>query len=183
MGQSNLNPFLREGLDIIFVGLNPAKGSSDKRHYFSVNQAFWNQLFDSGLISARVDKNYADEVVFGTSEINYCNWSYGITDLITSIAESNSNLISVSEDDCNRLSDLICAFKPRAVILLHQKVVKHFLESLKMDVPKANVGQLGNLIDGCNSMFFAIGFPHGNTIPSKDKVDNYIQVKEFLLNR
>lgn len=52
---------------------------------------------------------------------------------------------------------------------------------LKLDVPKANHGLLGKLIDGCNSTFFAIGFPHGNTISSKNKVDKYIQVKEMLL--
>lgn len=107
MEKSNLKPFIREDLDILFVGLNPAKGSSDKRHYFSVNQSFWNQLFESGLITIRVDKNIADEVVFRTSEINYNNWSYGITDLITSIAESNSNLIAVNEVDCIRLVNFI----------------------------------------------------------------------------
>lgn len=60
MEKSKLVPFVRENLDILFVGLNPAKGSSYNCHYFSVNQAFWNQLYDAGLITARIDKASAD---------------------------------------------------------------------------------------------------------------------------
>jgi len=46
--KSNLVPFIRDNLDILFIGLNPAKGSSENRHYFSVKPAFWNQLYDAG---------------------------------------------------------------------------------------------------------------------------------------
>lgn len=182
MESSNLKPFLRQYLDILFVGLNPAKGSSDNRHYFSVNQAFWNQLYESGLISKKVLKDKADEIVFGSNDINYNNWAYGITDLITTVAESNSNLISVKEANCRDLMNIIIEFKPRVVVLLHQKVVKNIMEYIDFSVPKANSGKLGKLIAGCDTMFYAIGFPHGNKILSKEKVENYINVREYLLS-
>jgi G:T/U-mismatch repair DNA glycosylase len=88
--QSTLVPFARENLDILLVGLNPAKGSSRNRHYFSVNQAFWNQLYDAGLITTHIDKSRADEIVFGSTHINFQGWWYGITDLITDMTESDS---------------------------------------------------------------------------------------------
>ena len=77
MEKSNLIPFVRNNLDILFVGLNPAVGSSRNRRYFSANQAIWNQLYDSGLITSRVDKSIADELVFGQKDINFQGWSYG----------------------------------------------------------------------------------------------------------
>lgn len=107
MEKSNLIPFLRANLDILFVGLNPAKGSSRNRHYFSVNQAFWNQLLESNLITKHIDKSIADERIFGDNKINYNNWNYGITDLITEIAESNSAKIKPQHDDLVRLKKLL----------------------------------------------------------------------------
>ncbi|MFT6210117.1 MAG: hypothetical protein ACJATE_000723, partial [Bacteroidia bacterium] len=88
MEEARLIPFLRNDLDILFVGLNPAKGSNDNRHYFSVNQAFWNQLFEAELITQPVNKQIADDIVFGGNNLNFDNWEYGITDLVTEYAES-----------------------------------------------------------------------------------------------
>ncbi|QQR94880.1 MAG: hypothetical protein IPJ93_14165 [Bacteroidota bacterium] len=90
MQESTLIPFLRKNLDILFVGLNPAKGSSENGHYLSVNQAFGNQLYESILLTKLVDKSNADELIFGANKYKYQNWNFGITDLITEIAESNS---------------------------------------------------------------------------------------------
>lgn len=177
---SNLKPFLRDNLDILFVGLNPAKGSSDNRHYFSVNQALWNQLYDSGLILKKVSKENADEIVFGSNNYNYNKWSYGITDLITTLAESNSGKITVKKDDCKILIDTIINIKPRVVVLLHQKVVKNIMTYLGLVEPEANIGQLGTIINNCNAMFYAIAFPHGNTILSSEKINNYKKVKDYL---
>jgi hypothetical protein len=77
--KSNLVPFLREGLDILFIGLNPALGSSRNRRYFSVNQSFWSQLYSSGLITQYVDKSEADGKIFGSTEYNFNNWEYGMS--------------------------------------------------------------------------------------------------------
>lgn len=127
MEQSTLVPFVRKNLDILFVGLNPAKGSSRNRHYFSVNQAFWNQLYDAGLITTRVDKANADEIIFGSTNKNFQNWAYGVTDLVTNLAESNSSKIKPTHQNCEKLRDTIYNFAPKTVILLHGKVLDKFL--------------------------------------------------------
>lgn len=41
-------------------------------------------------------------------------------------------------------------------------------------------GNLGKLIEGCDSLFFNVPFPHGNTITSDVKVEMYKQIKETL---
>ena len=180
MEKSKLVPFLRKDLDILFVGLNPAKGSSEKGHYFSVNQAFWNQLYESGLITKKVDKLNADDLIFGSTKYNFKNWNYGITDLITEIAESNSSIIKPKISDCIRLENLIKEYTPKSVILIHQKLLKKFIRYLGYQVPESNTGKLGKLMKNCNTIFYSIAFPHGNTIKSKLKVEKYIELKEFL---
>ncbi len=68
--------YLREGLDVLFVALNPPQQSNNNGHYFSGrNSRFFQQLFKSGLITENLDKLIADESVFGgkniTIKINY----------------------------------------------------------------------------------------------------------------
>jgi hypothetical protein len=181
MEKSYLVPFVRENLDILFVGINPAKGSSRNRHYFSVNQALWNQLYDSGLITCRVDKSNADEIVFGRTDKNFRGWSYGVTDLITTIAESNSGKIKPTQKDCEALQSLIKRYSPKVAILLHGTVLKKFLGFLGYPIPRVNSGKLGTLIKDCSTMFFSIAFPHVNAISTEDKIAQYQAVKRYLL--
>lgn len=183
MEKSSLTPFLRERLDILFVGLNPAKGSSRNRHYFSVNQAFWDQLYRAGLISKCVDKMSADEVVFGSNEINFDHWSFGITDLITEIAESDSRKINPTRQNCIRLEEVIGQYEPRAVVLLHGKVVKHLFQYLSRSIPQTNTGYQGRLLPDCTTDFFTIAFPHGNSIRSDEKISRYVELKNHLIQK
>ena len=180
MQESTLIPFLRKNLVILFVGLNPAKGSSENGHYFSVNQAFWNQLYEAGLITKRLDKSNADEIIFGSNKYNYKNWAFGITDLVTEIAESDSAKIKPKQTDLIRLEKVIKEYKPKTVVLLHGKVLKKFIDYLGYVVPQSNTGELGELILNCNTTFYNIAFPHGNTITSESKIDKYTELKEFL---
>ena len=180
MEKSNLVPFVRKNLDILFIGLNPAKGSSQKRHYFSVNQAFWNQLYSSGLIISPVDKSNADEIIFGAVGNNFHGWSFGITDLITEIAESDSSKIKPSPNDCETLSGLIQKLSPKVAILLHRKVLENFLSFVSCPLPTTNSGQVGTIIANCPTMFFDIAFPHGNAISSQEKIIQYQKVKHYL---
>lgn len=182
MNKSTLIPFLREDLDILFVGLNPARGSSNNGHYFSVNQAFWNQLYLSGLIVQQVNKSNADEIVFGTNSVNYKNKLFGITDLEINIAESNSSIVPISTSNYENLMTVLIKNKPKIVILLHGKVLAGLLSYLGYKIPRSNSGLLGRLIEGQNTMFYNIAFPHGNTIKSEEKIKNYKEVLKYLAN-
>lgn len=174
-------PFVRHGLDILFVGLNPANTSSRKGHYFSTNSAFWNQLYDAGLITSRVNKDVADDKVFGSSSINANHWEFGITDLVNGLAESNSSTVKPTEKNCSDLLETIKEYKPKVVVLLHSKVVKYFVERYMEKKEGVEYGNLGELVDGCDTLFFYVPFPHGNTILSEVKVELYRQIKDTLI--
>lgn len=182
MQQSSLKPFLRNNLDILFVGLNPAKGSSDNGHYFSVNQAFWNQLYDSGLIIKRVDKMIADELIFSNNEYNFKNLNYGITDLVTEFAESDSTKIKPTLNDVKKIIEVIIRYQPKTVVILHGKVLSFLFKYLRKHKPSFNQGYLGKLIDNSDTLFYAIAFPHGNNISSNEKILNYEKLKEKLMS-
>jgi len=181
MERSNLKPFIRKNLDILYIGLNPALGSSRNRHYFSVNQAFWNQLYESGLIREQVDKSDADTKIFGSPKYNFNNWNYGITDLVDSVAESRSAKIKPNSSDCQKLVDLIKENCPLVAILLHSTASKSLMTFLGKPAQKSNSGFIGKLIEHCDTAFFDIAFPHGNTITSSEKIKRYIEVKDYLL--
>ena len=139
-------------------------------------------MFSSGLITEKIDKMKADKLVFGSNKLNFSRWNYGITDLITEIAESDSSKIKPSDYDSERLKCVIVKYNPKVVILMHGKVIKSFLSYLDISIPKSNSGKMGYLIDGCSSVFYNIAFPHGNTISSKSKIVKYNEVKEFIIN-
>lgn len=172
-------PFIREELDILFVGLNPANTSSKKGHYFSTNPAFWNQLYMAGLITEPVNMNTADDIVFGSSDINYKKCQYGVTDLVNYLAESNSSKVRPTIKNCIELEQNILEYKPKIVILMHSKVIKYFVKNYKGKY-KVEYGCLGKLIDGCNTIFYNVPFPHGNAIKSEMKVELYKEIKERL---
>jgi len=182
MKKSNLVPFVRENLDILFVGLNPADKSSDNGHYFSVKSSFWNQLFEAGLITKPVDKLIADKVIFGSSTQNFKYWNYGITDLVSEIAESNSRKVKVTLKECNRTIQLIKDVKPLTVVLLHSKVTeslsKYISSAFKVG---ANAGFLGKLLPESDTVFFNIAFPHGNSISDSLKIEKYRELKQYII--
>lgn len=182
MEKSTLVPFLRENLSILFVGLNPVKGSNQNGHYFSVNSAFWNQLFESGLINKQVDKLSADIEIFGKNEKNHNKWEFGITDLITEIAESDSSKIKPTLKNFEFLINQIELYKPKTVVLLHKKVLDSFNKNLFLSKSiQVNEGNVGKLIKGVDTTFFSIAFPHGNTFTSKSKIEKYTELKQFLI--
>ncbi|MFT6210681.1 MAG: hypothetical protein ACJATE_001302 [Bacteroidia bacterium] len=72
-------------------------------------------------------------------------------------------------------------FKPKAVVLLHGKVISNLCTYIGKNIPKANTGQMGQLIENCKTEFFNIAFPHGNTISTVKKVARYLELKKELL--
>lgn len=185
MENSTLKPFVRKNLDILFVGLNPATISSQKGHYFSVKQSLWTQLYKSGLILKEVNKDIADECIFGDTAFNIDHRNFGITDLITHIADSNSSKVKPTVDDCKHLEKTILEYNPRVVIILHSKVLKIFVsQHLGAKGYSSNSGCMGKLLANmnCETVFYNIAFPHGNSIPDKEKIKRYTEVRDFILN-
>lgn len=181
MEKATLKPFVRENLDILFVGLNPAVVSNQKGHYFSVKQSLWNQLYRSGLILQEVNKDIADELIFGSTELNVEHLNFGITDLVTDIADSNSGKVKPTIADCKKLEQTIRKYNPRITIILHNKVLKKFIFGyLGVKECPSNSGKMGELLENCETTFYNIAFPHGNAIQDEEKIARYREVKELI---
>lgn len=183
MENATLKPFIRYGLDILFVGLNPAIVSNHKGHYFSVRQSLWTQLYEAGLITLKVDKDTADEIIFGDTKFNLNRFNYGIIDLVSNVAESDSSTIRPTPCDCRKLEQIIREYQPRVVIILHNKVRRIFVTRfLKKGKFRSNHGCMGQLLNDCNTIFYSIAFPHGTNIKDEEKIRLYREVKNYIIN-
>ena len=126
MEKSKLIPFTRASLEILFLGLNPSNGSSVNGHYFSVWQAFWSQLFESGLITENVNKINADKIIFGGTDKNLNSWNYSVLDLITEIAECDSRKLHPTKIDCINFKTVIKKLAPKTAVTLHSKYKENY---------------------------------------------------------
>ncbi len=175
-----LKPYLRKDLDVLFIGLNPAVGSATKGHYFSVNSAFWNQLYAAGLIIQPICKDIADDHVFGSNEINYNGWQFGITDLLPKVVESNSSKVRPSFSHWERLRSEIIFYQPRYAVILHSRVIKSVLRYEFSNRYLGDSFYLGKIIDQCSTEFVNIPFPHGNAITNLEKVKLYKELRKLV---
>lgn len=104
--------------------------------------------------------------------------------MITHIANSNSTEVKPTRKDCELLKKTILEYKPKVAIILHSKVLKHFVsEYLGKKKYASNSGAMGRLLSNCDTMFYNIAFPHGNAIPDEEKIKRYKEVKELILTQ
>lgn len=69
-----LPDYLREHLDIVFVGINPGTYSDAKGHYFARStNLFWTALYESGFVN---------EPLTPQDDVRMNEFGYGLTDLV-----------------------------------------------------------------------------------------------------
>jgi hypothetical protein len=175
-----LKPFTRRGLDVLFVALNPPEQSNSNGHYFSGDRsAFFKLLQHSGLITKPVDKAFADEKVFGSTEVNYLNASFGVIDLVEDVVETDSGEVPVTADDVKRLLMRIRELKPRFVCVIHSKV-RDALNTYGSLHRQLDYGCCGKVLPNCWSEFVLNYFPNGNNIPDADKIRIFRLLRDRL---
>ena len=182
MNDVKLKPFVRSNLDVLFVGYNPPRQSNSNGHYFSGKQSrFFKLLFFSGLITANIDKLFADEVVFSSSTINYKNANFGVTDLIPIVVETNSSKVKANQQNVIDLFSTIKEYKPKIACLIHSKV-KDAIERYYKNNIQNNIryGNCGNLLKGSSTIFFFNYFPNGNNIKDEPKLKIFEEIKQLL---
>ncbi|NLX03467.1 MAG: hypothetical protein GXY40_13220 [Syntrophomonadaceae bacterium] len=170
--------YLREGLDVLFVALNPPQQSNNNGHYFSGrNSRFFQQLFKSGLITENLDKLIADELVFGGTKYNYKNKLFGVIDLKPRTEETNSNRVKVKREDVMLMLDRIRRYRPKIVCIIHSEVKNQFGKVTGISLQD---GFNGKVLDGCDTDFYYNHFPNGNSIPDEVKIDIYRTIRNNL---
>lgn len=123
----NLTEYIHPEMDILFLALNAPEKSNANKHWFSGNLSFWNLLFRSELISKQIyDPLIGDEIVFGSNEINYMHWIYGVTDLNRRDVETDSSNVDVFKQDVLRIINILNIHNVKRLCLMHSKVSKAF---------------------------------------------------------
>lgn len=81
---TNLPDYLRPGLDLIIVGINPGtKSAAARHHYAGPGNHFWPLLFESGLVS---------EPLTSHEDARVLEWAIGLTNLVERPSPSSADL-------------------------------------------------------------------------------------------
>jgi hypothetical protein len=176
----NLKPFMRPNLDVLFVALNPPMQSNNNGHYFSGEQSrFFDLLYFSGLITERLPKANADEIVFGSTSVNFKGKEFGVVDLVEHLVETDSGKVKPTRQDTSFLLQRIRQFEPRFVCVIHSKV-RDALNAHPDVIAPLDYGVWGPVLKGSPSRFVLNYFPNGNSVPDEPKLAIYKTLRDAL---
>lgn len=177
---TNLHPFLRPNLDLLFVGLNPPEQSNANGHYFSGKQSrFFELIYRAGLITKPLSKEIADEIVFDGTSVNYKQKAFGVIDLVSEHVMTNSGQVHPTKEHVDALLGTIAEQNPRIVCVIHGKVAKAVNRHGALLRPMA-YGVCGKILPECSSVVALNYFPNGNAIPDSMKLDIFGSVRDIL---
>jgi TDG/mug DNA glycosylase family protein len=79
-----LPDYLRSGLDVVFVGINPSLTAARTGHYYARRgNHFWPLLFESGLVT---------EELVPVQDSRVLEWNIGLTDIVARASSGQSDL-------------------------------------------------------------------------------------------
>jgi double-stranded uracil-DNA glycosylase len=103
-----LPDYLRNGLDVVFVGTSVATASATAGHYYrGAGNKFWEFLWEAGLTGERLLVPEQDALVLDPG--------LGLTDLVKGRAASSDTLLTTSDYDIPGFIEKIQAFSPFVV--------------------------------------------------------------------
>jgi len=119
MSREGLPDYLRPGLELILVGINPGLRSAEVGHHFAgANNHFWRLLHESGLTARRL--TYEEDA-------QLLELGIGLTNIVTRPTRSSSDL---SHEDFERgrrtLARKIARFRPSYVAFVGLTAYREF---------------------------------------------------------
>lgn len=116
---ARLPDYLRPGLDLVFVGINPGlRSAAVGHHYAGPGNHFWPLLFESGLVTERL--TYEDDH-------RVLEWNIGLTNMVSRASRSISDL---SPDElragARTLRTKLRRFRPRVVCFNGKRIYEVF---------------------------------------------------------
>jgi hypothetical protein len=176
----NLKSYLRPGLDILFIALNPPRQSNSNGHYFSgKGSRFFKLLAASGLITREIPQARADEVVFGATGINYGRSSFGVVDLVDDLVDTDSTRVRITPHHVACLLDRVREQSPRFACVIHARVRDGLNRHGNLHSP-LKYGWCGGVVRGCATEFVLNYFPNGNSITDETKIRIFQLLRQRL---
>ncbi len=116
---TTLPDYLRPGLDLVIVGINPGtKSAAAGRHYAGPGNHFWPLLFESGLVS---------EPLTHAQDWRVLEWNIGLTNMVDRATPSLSDLsLAELRAGAKTLGRKLLRFLPRAVCFNGKRIYEVF---------------------------------------------------------
>jgi TDG/mug DNA glycosylase family protein len=93
-----LPDYLAEGLEIVFIGLNPGTYSDKRGHYFARStNLFWTALYEAGLVTERLKPE---------DDVRLNDFGYGLTDLVP---RATPNIDTLTREEFVAGGEILCA--------------------------------------------------------------------------
>jgi TDG/mug DNA glycosylase family protein len=110
---------LREGLDLVIVGINPGtKSWATGHHYAGAGNHFWPLLYESALVSERL--TYADDT-------RVLEWNIGLTNMVERTSPSITDLsLDELRAGAKRLQRKLLRYRPRIVCFNGKRIYEVF---------------------------------------------------------
>jgi TDG/mug DNA glycosylase family protein len=114
-----LPDYLREGLALVFVGINPGRRSAATgHHYAGPGNHFWPLLFESGMVSEPL--TYEDDA-------RVLEWNIGLTNMVARSSPSLSDLsLGELREGARLLRRKLLKYRPRVVCFNGKRIYEVF---------------------------------------------------------
>ena len=163
-----IRDYIKENLDVLFVGFNPSIRSSETGHHFAnPTNRFWSILYKAGI----TDRKYAP-----TEDYKLLDIGYGLTNIVTRPTR-NAEEITQEEYDEGRqeLKKKITLYKPKIVCFVGKGVYQQFSGMKQLPWGKQTKSVVPNTID-----FVAPSSSGLVRIKIDDIADIYSQIPQLI---
>ena len=133
MDMLTLPDYLREGLDIVFVGLNPSTYSVREGHYFAnPRNRFWTAFNRSGLVGVELSAE---------QDASLLEHGIGLTDLVKRATGGGSELKAVDyREGAPELKNKLLACRPRIACFHGTGTYRQYLRYAEGVLEKPELG-------------------------------------------
>ncbi|EPZ34914.1 DNA glycosylase, G/T mismatch domain-containing protein [Rozella allomycis CSF55] len=129
-----LPEYIKDDLNLLFIGINPGIQSSLKQHYYAnpINH-FWKCIYESGLVPEKVDCTKEEHLLhkYSIGMINY-------------IERPSRSVSEISQQEFNsgrqRIERLLNRYKPKVICFNGKKPYLSFFNSQKADYGQQDKG-------------------------------------------
>ena len=162
-----LKPFLRPGLDVLFVGFNPHPYSWERGRYYA-HGSLWRILRKSGLAPDITD----DSQLF--------QYNFGITDLVPDRPTHEAKEICDADYAlaAARFRRRLVRLRPRVVCLTGKDVYRHFAGLKRSSA--VEYGLAGRFRE---SLVFVAPFPSHKWMKDSEKAAHYRRIRPLIDGR
>jgi len=179
---STLPDYLRPGLDLVFIGINPGLYSVAKDHYFARSTSRFWPAFSKSRLSRKMRQGLGTEILRPEHDIQLLRFGFGITDIVK---KPSANASGLTPSDfvywAPQLLNKLRHYRPRAVCFHGLTAYRPFVK-LVLNQPKATpaLGAQSDTI-GKTRIFVAPNPSPANAhFTLQDQAVWYDRVAEFL---